>query len=198
LAAADTLLLAGGLDPAFYRAFVQNAYESPDRLEPVRRLEGPLRLYLRTTDEAGRAIDRATLAVTERVLIDSAPVWSGHQFGVAEVVRGAGTREQVSGWLTIKWSSVPAWAGCGRSTVGIDGGFIEFNAGGSCACGTASLVYPRLVRHELGHAMGYYHTDHRDDVMYGRPIESRTCDAQPSDREQRHARFLYSETGSGH
>jgi predicted Zn-dependent protease len=53
------------------------------------------------------------------------------------------------------------------------------------------LVYPRLIRHELGHAMGYYHTDDVGDVMYGRSISTRSCDLLPSDRERRHARFAH-------
>jgi hypothetical protein len=75
--------------------------------------------------------------------------------------------------------------------VGIDGGFIEFNASGACSCGMPTAVYPRLVRHELGHAIGYYHTDDAADVMYGRPITSSACDVMPSDRERRHARFAH-------
>jgi len=191
----DALTLTDGFEPAFYRAFVQNGYEAPDHLEPKRVLQGPFRLYLRTEDEAGRPIDQATLAATERTLIDSARVWSGESFGVIEVERGTKTRENVPGWITVKWSSAPAAGRCGRSTVGVDGGFIEFNASGACSCGMATAVYPRLVRHELGHAMGYYHTDRVTDVMYGQPIASDACDLLPSDRERRHAKFAHGESG---
>ena len=188
---ADALHAASGFEPAFFRAFVQNAYEAPDALEPVRVLRGPLRIYLRTADEAGRSLDRLTLDMTERTLIESAWTWSGSTFGVIQVERGIGTREKVAGWITVKWTSAAPGNQCGRSTVGIDGGFIELNASGACSCGTQALVYPRLIRHELGHAMGYYHTDDVGDVMYGRAISSRSCDLLPSDRERRHARFAH-------
>jgi hypothetical protein len=56
----------------------------------------------------------------------------------------------------------------------------------------ATGVYPRLIRHELGHAMGYYHTDSLADVMYGHAIPADACDALPSDRERGHAKFAYS------
>ena len=191
LSGADAISATYGFEPTFYSAFVQNAHETPGRLEPIRLLRGPLRIYLRTFDDGGRAIDAVTLDTTERALVQSAWIWSGQTFGVAEIARGADSREHVSGWITVKWASRSFATQCGRSTVGVDGGFIELNASGACSCGTASLVYPRLVRHELGHAMGYYHTADLDDVMYGRAIPSAACDALPSDRERRHARIAH-------
>ncbi len=183
-----------GFEPAFYRAFVQNGHEAPDRLEPIRILRGPLRVYIQTHDQNGHAIDEATLAATQQVLVDTAWTWSGQTYGIAEVARGEGTREKQSGWITVKWSRAAPAGSCGRSTVGVDGGYIELNASGGCSCGMQTAVYPRLVRHELGHAMGYYHTDHEADVMYGRPFKSSGCDAQPSDRERRHARIAHADT----
>src|SRR4051812_18085689 len=140
---------------AFYLAFLQNGYESPNHLEPIRILRRPLRVYLRTQDDAGHPIDVATQDLTERVLRETAVIWSGATFGIIDVTRGTGTREDVSGWLTVKWSSRAMSGQCGRSTVGIDGGYIEFDGSGACSCGLETRVYPRLIRHELGHAMGY-------------------------------------------
>lgn len=191
-AAAPSLMsLDSSFDLSFYRAFVQNGFEAPSQLEPVRRLPGPLRIYLRTEDDAGRSIDAVTLNTTARVLVEGVAIWSGEQFGVAEIVRGTGTREKVPGWLTVKWSSAATADRCGRSTVGVDGGFLEFNDLANCSCGLPSRVYPRVVRHELGHAMGYYHTDRSTDVMYGRTISPDGCDLQPSEREQQYARYFY-------
>lgn len=188
---AETTIVADGFEPNFYRAFLQNGFESPDNLEAIRILQSPLRIYLKTHDDSGRAIDATTLDSTERVLIDSARIWSGGTFGINEVTRGTATRERAAGWITVKWASAPSGQSCGRSTIGVDGGFIELNASGACSCGTSSLIYPRLVRHELGHAMGYYHTDSPTDVMYGNTISSDACDLLPSDRERRHAQIAH-------
>jgi hypothetical protein len=189
-AAAST---AFGFEPAFYRAFLQNAFDAPDHLEPVRVLQSPLRIYMRTEDDAGSAIDAITLATTFGALNDSVRIWSGNTFGIAEFARGSGTREKVPGWITVKWSTSGDPSRCGRSTVGVDGGYIELNVSGSCSCGMATRVYPRVVRHELGHAMGYYHTDDQHDVMYGQSITTDACDILPSERERLHARLAHSQ-----
>jgi hypothetical protein len=189
----DALAADGGVESSFSRAFLQNAYEAPDHIEPIKILRGPLRVYLRTQDEAGRAIDAGSLDLTQRVLNESAWIWSGETFGITEIIRGTGTREKVPGWLTVKWSGTASPDRCGRSTVGVDGGSIEFNTSGSCSCGLSTVIYPRLIRHELGHAMGYYHTDGPGDVMYGRTITSDACDLLPSDRERRQAKLIHSQ-----
>ena len=191
VAVVEPLATASQFEPAFYRAFLQNGYEAPDHLEPIRILKGPLRVYLRDRDETGRTVDAAALNATETTLRESAWIWSGETFGVAEIVRGTGTREKVPGWITVKWRVPTTDDRCGRSTVGVDGGYIELNLSPSCRCGQTSGVYPRLIRHELGHAMGYYHTDSAADVMYGQATAAEACDALQSDRERRHAKFAY-------
>ena len=191
LSTVDARLMPEGFESAFFREFVQNGFESPNHLEPIRLLRGPFRVYLRTVDETGRAIDAVTQDVSEQILREAAAIWSGGTAAIIEVARGNGTREGVPGWITVKWSGVAMSGRCGRSTVGIDGGFIELDASGACSCGMTTRVYPRLIRHELGHAMGYYHTSDPSDVMYGQSITPDACDLTPSVRERQHAKFAH-------
>ena len=77
---------------------------------------------------------------------------------------------------------------CGLSDVATSGGVITFASKRAvCPCGGYTIA-PTLVRHELGHAMGFYHTDGGSDLM--RATYS-ACDAPPSARERYHAAIAY-------
>lgn len=183
----------GSFDLSFYRAFARNGYEQPSQLQPIRRWTHAPQIYLRTIDEAGTAIDAVTLDAAAAALADATPIWSGGLFSSPAISKGTDTREGTSGWITVRWTNASAAGRCGLSQIATDGGWIELNSlGASCSCGGASRIYPRLVRHELGHAFGFYHTDDPNDVMYGQSIPSNACDARPSARERQCATYVYS------
>jgi hypothetical protein len=191
--ALNVFVLDGSFDQGFYRQFARNGYEQPGRLQPIRRWTKAPQIYMKTVDEAGQAVDSVTLDSAAAALADAADAWMGGQFALAGITKGKESREGASGWITVKWANPPATGRCGLSTVGVEGGSIELNyLGATCSCGGPSRVYPRLVRHELGHALGYYHTDSPNDVMYGQEILSTTCNLQPSARERQYAKYVYS------
>jgi hypothetical protein len=103
---------------------------------------------------------------------------------------GAETREGVSGWITVKWANpVVPEAICARAQVAVNGGWIEFNhlRGAGCGC-RGSRIGTKTARHELGHAMGFYHTSDPADVMRAGAV----CDdRRPSPRERLHAAIAY-------
>ena len=80
--------MAGSIRCSFC-VFVQNGYETPDRLEPIWFFADRCAWdSAKTQDDEGRPINDATLDTTERTLIDSARIWSGETFGVIQVERG--------------------------------------------------------------------------------------------------------------
>jgi len=187
----DVMQEAGGVDLKFYRQFIRNGLDST-ALQPIRRWIRAPSVYLRTVDEAGVAIDPATLDATERALTETVPMWTAQRYSAA-VVRGTESRAGMSGWITVGWKTDRPTDRCGQTTVAGDIALMEFFPYGNCRCGgVGPAIYQKLVRHELGHALGFFHTDSPNDVMYGQT--SAGCDALPSARERYHAAIVY---GSG-
>jgi hypothetical protein len=147
-------------------------------------------VYLKTVDEAGAPIDPLTLDTVQNAMIDVAPKFTGGRFGLEGVLRGTDTREGQSGWITVKWpASAAAFNACGLSEVAVDGGWMQLNyLRPTCTCG-GSKIFPRLAAHELGHALGYYHTDSQADIMFGQTPA--TCDPALSARELAAAAYQY-------
>jgi hypothetical protein len=179
-----------GFDLAFYRQLVRNGLEMPASLQRLRRWTSAPNVYLRTVREDGGHVDAAMLDTTEAAIREAIPQWSG--FSPASVVRGTDSRTGQSGWLTIKWPGVVGSDRvCGRADIGLSGGMIELfvPTATACGCDGTARIRPRTVRHEIGHAMGFWHTDSAADVMFG---TSATCDLQPSARERAAAAIAYS------
>ena len=186
----DAIALGGSFDLKFYRQLVRDDVDSPGVLRQLRRWTQAPNIYLRTIDDSGRAIDAATLDSTEAVIRQTTPLWTGGRFGVGIVERGTDTRQAVAGWITVIWISSPEYGEkyCGRAEVAVSGGAIELYARGSCRCAGAPLVGPAVVRHELGHALGFFHSDSSQDVMWNKGVY---CNEPLSARELYHAAIAY-------
>jgi hypothetical protein len=168
-----------GFDMSFYRALVRNGLEA-STLEPLRRWTRNPNVYLQTA-----GIDAATLTMVERVIRESVPQWTnGLQVGSVE--GGTGTREGQAGWMTVKWTTSTD-NHCGIAQIGLDGGWLELRTTQGCGCG-GWIARPSTVRHELGHAMGFYHTDQETDVMNA---TDRACDKPITAREMAAAAIAY-------
>lgn len=181
-------------DLAYYLELVHNAYETRGGLEPVRRQRVAPRIYLRTIDDAGRALDTFTLDQTAAALESTAGSLTG-VFGLAGLERGTETREGQPGWITVRWAAAEElvfngeYSVCGRGFIGGDL-MILYPRSPGCRCAGGPAVRLATVKHELGHVLGFWHTSHRDDLMYAGGTRG-NCDQQPSAREIYHAALAY-------
>ena len=193
--AIDAVALNGPFDPVFYRQFARNTFDAPAELQALRRWTRTPSIYLKTVDEAGEAIHAPTLDLIEATAKDAVPQWTSGKLGVPIVERGTATRVGQSGWITIKFPAAAATDSCGRAQVGADGGWIEFSyhvpISATINCRVAgAVVAPLVVRHEVGHALGFWHTDGPNDVMWGGVWTNPAL--TPSPRELAAAAVVYS------
>jgi matrixin len=179
-----------GFDLAFYRQLVRNTFDQPGVMQPLRRWTQPPLIYMKTVEEGGRAIDPRSLDIAAGIIINSTSAWTGGRFGVAGLEQGTADRIGVAGWLTVRWSARPADAPpnrCGLADIAVSGGRIDLYTDLNCRCG-GSLTAPSIIAHELGHAMGFWHTDSPNDIMT--PTQTR-CTSEPSARERAAAAIAY-------
>jgi hypothetical protein len=178
--AVDAIALDGQFDLSFYQAFARDRLES-GFLQPLRHWTTNLNVYLQT------GADARTLDMVEAVARASVSEWSSGRLGVASVERGDGSRVGQAGWLTVLFSQEVGH--CGLADVGLSGGSITFYPNTpNCGCG-GYQVRPTAVRHEVGHSLGFFHTQDTVDVMY--PIANQ-CDIPITARERYHAAIAYS------
>lgn len=183
--AVDAFRLDGQFDLTFYRQFVRNSFDSPGLAFLKRRAAAP-NVFLRTVDDAGAPMAAAQLDSTEAAIRSVASTWAGGQFGVASVTRGSGAAP-AGDWILVHWGGAASDV-CGF-TAAIGGNDIKLDYK-TPRCGCSGVgISPLIVKHELGHAFGYWHTDSTRDLMSG--AGTTECDLDPSPRERYHAALAY-------
>ena len=119
---------------------------------------------------------------------DTVPLFTGGRFGPLTIVRGTETREGVAGWVTVRWFPTRGSRICGTADVAVSGGIIDVFPESGCRCPGGPAIGASLIRHELGHTMGFLHTDSIDDMMFYQEVR---CTAEVSARERYHAAIAY-------
>jgi hypothetical protein len=148
-------------------------------------------LYIHTVDDQNRALDPQALALAESTIRDTIGLWTGGRLQIASVEYGNEDREGRAGTISMTWGGSNSVDLCGQVTlVGFEGTVIRMDTR-TPGCRCAGLaIDPAVVRHELGHALGFTHTNRRDDVM--NPTRSGSCAMTLSSREQQYANYMYS------
>jgi Carboxypeptidase regulatory-like domain len=175
---------------AFYRDLVRNAFEAPDHLEPLRRWTVQPNFYINTFNpKTNQPIDAAELALVVNAIQQSVPQLTGGSFTASTIESGNGARAPRVGYVNVSFSYEPKGDYCGYSQVGTNPGAIVINYD-RCASVCGSLkISPEVVAHEVGHAMGFWHTK-ADGLMSATKFHG-CANASFSPDARLHARLAY-------
>lgn len=198
--APNPLLSDPGFDAQFYRDFAFGARDLGGRTTTLQRHTRPPLFYVMTVDTRGVPIDARTLDATAAALINTAPIWNGGmgieglRFGTAEPTPPpcplCAPDPSIAHHISVKWDGVTTNSGlCAQTNIGGNVMTIFLRTPGCAPC-LGLAVAPVVIKHELGHALGFWHTDRVSDVMG--TAGTATCDLDPSARERLHARVAYS------
>jgi len=172
----------------FYRDLARGVYDNDGPWRLLRLHVSP-KVYVRTVDEYGRAIEPEVLRLILATIPRSVKDWSNGTLRVATLESGTETRPREPGWIIVNTIRDRKEELCGLAGVGYVDGFIDLYKE-RCACGSIKIP-ASVIAHEVGHALGFFHVDDSDDVMY--PTDSGQCrSAELSSRERYHAAIVYS------
>lgn len=175
---------------SYYRQLVRGTYDQPGAPFAVFRWTEAPRFYIKTTDQNGRAIEPEVLAVVRDAVARAVPAFTAGKLSAAAIDSGPEARAETLGSIDIDIVRNPnERTTCGRSFIGRNPGLITL-INDVCSCGS-NKIPGALVLHEVGHALGFFHVDERNAVMF--PFIPGNC---PSGRltaaESYHSAIAYS------
>jgi hypothetical protein len=186
----DAIRLRPPFSLEFYRQFVRGTYDQPGAPYAVFRLMDSPKVYVKTIDQNGRAIEPEVLAVVREAIPRAVSEYSAGRLSVTTLEMGTETRATENGWIIVNIRRDPnERQTCGFASIGAVAGSITLN-NDVCSCGS-NKIPGALVLHEVGHALGFFHVPDRNSVMY--PFLPGNCPAGTlSAAEKFHAAIAYS------
>jgi hypothetical protein len=173
----------------YYRELVRNGLETPETLEPLRRWTTTPSFYIDITNpKSGGTLTPSEVDLIQQVIRDTVPQLTGGLLVAGAIEIGTTRQPERVGFIDVIFVHEPEGDYCGKAFVGRNPGLITMNFD-RCrtSCGAFS---PETLAHEIGHAMGFYHTS-RNDIMNTATRVRRCPNTLFSEDERYHARLAY-------